>query len=211
MKTLIINGSPKEENGNTAIFIKEFLAGTGNDYEIRCSMSSDPQELARYLEQFDAVLFFFPLYVHSMPGNLQKVVEEMRLVSERKYLGFIEQHGFVEAKQSEYLQASCKQLAKRLGYCYLGYVTRGNAAGVYMMPETANKELFQQLRQLGKVYAKTNTFDQHTVRELATPYKVPRSMKIVSALKLDKIMWKRMLKSNRATEIALDRPFLEKS
>lgn len=47
MKTLIINGFPKESRGNTKMFIRQFLLGAGQNYPVHYAVKESAHELAQ--------------------------------------------------------------------------------------------------------------------------------------------------------------------
>ena len=213
MSVLIINGSPKGENGNTEVFINQFVQAM----KIPCKMSYAAKEdslyLAEYMREFDTVLFAMPLYVHAMPGIVMKIIEQLQPAGEAgQSIGFIVQSGFVESAQSEYLERYLSVLTKSLNYTYLGTVRRGGSAGVYMMPEQMNQKLFKQLHTLGEHFEQTGSFDMEIVREMAKPHKLSkgksRFMQFLAVLGLgDTMFWNMMLKKNKAYERRFDKPF----
>jgi len=77
MNTLIINGSPTRQNGNTEVFIRQFLMGAGRDYPVRYAAKEPAEDLARAVTHAGTLLIFMPLYVHAMPGVVMKLFELM--------------------------------------------------------------------------------------------------------------------------------------
>ena len=94
--------------------------------------------------------------------------------SEGKYIGFIVQAGFIESAQHKYLEPYFKDLARQLNYGYLGTVSKGEAAGLYMYPKMF-KKLLKSLNDLGLAYEKTHAFDKEIVRRLGKPYELSKS------------------------------------
>lgn len=84
------------------------------------------------------------------------------------------------------------------------------AAGIKMMPEKANKQLFEQLRSLGVQFSKSNQFDKALIRQLEIPIVLSsnkiRMYNILSSLRFMDIMWFVMLKQNHAFQKRRDRP-----
>lgn len=215
MKTLIINGSPKAQNGNTEIFIKKFINGMKSPCEICYAAKEDRLQLAKYMKEFDTIIVFMPLYVHAMPGIVMKLIECMEAASDGgKSMGFIVQSGFMESAQSKYLERYLSVLTKNLNYTYLGTVIRGGSAGIYMMPEKMNKRLFKQLSTLGEHFEINGTFNIQIVEELASPNKLSKGkcklLQFLGRLGLsDNIFWNTMLKNNNARDKVFDKPFID--
>lgn len=214
MKTIIINGSPKgnTKNCNSRIISEVFVQSMKVPCETRCIADSNPEELAGYLEEFDAVIFVLPLYIHAMPGIMMNFIEHMKPTkAKEKSLGFIIQAGFVETAQQKYVERYFESLAKQLNYQYLGTVMKGEAAAIYMLPKMFGKVL-RRFNELGKIYEKTGKFDQEIVTALRKPYELTkfqaRLFQLCCDLGLNNIAWHSRLKKNNAFDKRLDRPFL---
>ena len=213
MKTLVINGSPTAKNGNTEVFIKQFIAGMKVPCEICYVAKEDSLQLAKHMKQFDTVIVAMPLYIHAMPGIVMKLIECMEPASDDgKTMGFIVQSGFMESAQSKYLERYLSALTKRLNYTYLGTVIRGGSAGIYMMPEQMNKKLFLHLRMLGEHFESNGSFHIEIINDLAKPNKLSkgksRLLQFSHKLGLgDNMFWNMMLKKNNALGRKFDKPF----
>lgn len=215
MRTLIINGSPKAKNGNTEIFIREFVKEMKAPCEICYAAKEDSLQIAKYIKQFDTVIVAMPLYIHAMPGIVMKLFECMESTSDvGKSMGFIVQFGFMESAQSEYLERYLSALTKKLNYTYLGTVRKGGSAGTYMMPEKMNKKLFKRLRMLGEYFEVNNSFHIKLVKELAKPNKLSkgksRLLQFLCELGIgDAMFWNMMLKNNNALDKKFDKPYVD--
>ena len=213
MKTLIINGSPKGKDGNTKIFIDRFVRGMKAPYEICYAVKEDPLQIAQYIQQFDSVIIFMPLYVHAIPGIMMKLIECLEpALEDGKAMGFVVQSGFMESAQSKYLERYLSVLSKNLNYTYLGTVIRGGSAGTYMMPEKMNKKLFKQLSGLGEYFDSNNSFVVEIVSEMGKPNKLSKSkskqLQFFSKIGLGEAMfWNMMLRQNNAKDKRFDKPF----
>lgn len=214
MNTIILNGSPKgnSANSNSRIFAENFVSNMKNPCEIKCIANSNPDELANYIQSFDAIIFILPLYIHAMPGIVMKFIEKMKpAAAEGKHMGFIIQAGFMETSQERFVERYFSDLAKQLNYNYLGTVSKGEAAAVYMYPKMFKKVL-KQVSDLGVAYEETHTFDKEIVEKLGKPYELSKStlrmLRIVKKLGLDNVGWHKFLRKNNAMDRRLDTPFL---
>ncbi|MDF2892010.1 MAG: hypothetical protein K0R80_2377 [Clostridia bacterium] len=214
MNTIILNGSPKgnSQSCNSKIYAEEFIKNMKNPCEIKCIANTDPKELARYVESFDAIIMILPLYIHAMPGIVMKFIERLeRTTTEGKYIGFIIQAGFMETAQEKYVERYFADLAKQLNYNYLGTVSKGEAAGTYMFPKMFKKVL-GLVADLGVIYEETHAFDKDIVKKLGKPYELSKSqlrlLKLVHMIGLDNVGWHKFLKQNNAFDKRLDKPFL---
>ncbi len=213
MNTLIINGSPKAEKGNTEYFIREFMKDQKTVYEVRYAAKEDSLFLANYLETFDTVIFAMPLYIHAMPGIVMKIFECMRQVKEEhKSIGFMVQSGFAESAQSKFLERYLEVFSRRLGYYYLGTLIKGSCAGIYMMPERFNKKLFLGLNRFGINFEETGEFDQELVKEFGKHYKFTkvqcRFFTFLQKIGLESnLFFNMMIKQNNAYDQRYNQPF----
>lgn len=214
MKTIILNGSPKgnSKNSNSRIFAEEFVKNMKNPCKIKCIAKDDLKELAGYVAGFDTIIIILPLYIHAMPGIVMKFIEELEpATSEGKYIGFIVQAGFIEIAQHKFVERYFEDLAKQLNYSYLGTVSKGEAAGIYMYPRMFKKVL-KSLADLGMAYEETHAFDKEIVKRLGKPYELSkfqlRILGLVNKVGLSNVGWHKMLRKNNALDKRLDRPFL---
>lgn len=214
MKTIILNGSPKgnSKNSNSQIIANEFVKNMKNPCKIKCIASIDPKELPQYIEEFDSIIIILPLYIHAMPGIVMKFIENLKpAATKEKYLGFIIQAGFMETSQHRFVEAYFKDLAKQLNYNYLGTVSKGEAAAIYMFPKMF-KKILKLINDLGAAYEENHAFDKEIVKILCTPYELSKSklrfLKLADKIGLSNLFWNRTLKKNNAFDKRLDRPFL---
>lgn len=214
MNTIILNGSPKgnSKNCNSQIFAEEFVKNMKNPCEIKCIAKADSEELAQYVKNFDTVIIILPLYIHAMPGIVMKFIEKLKPADDRgKYIGFIIQAGFMETAQERFVERYFENLAKQLNYRYLGTVSKGGAAPIYMYPEMFKKVL-KLVADLGTIYEETHVFDKDIVKKLGEPYEISKSMLLLlnaaNKVGLGNVWWHKFLKQNNAMDKRLDRPFL---
>ena len=216
MNTIILNGSPRGQKGNSEIFIRHFISGMKSPSEVKYISKEDPRTLAEYVKDFDTIIFVLPLYIHSMPGVTMRFIECLQPaeISENKSIGFILQGGFPESSQYKYVEKYFGALSEELNRTYLGTVIKGNSAGTYMMPSFMTKKLFKSLKRLGEIYDKTHTFDSAIIEEFKKPYELKgftlAKMNFATKVGLNKVFWDKFLKENGALDKCLDRPFLEK-
>lgn len=214
MKTLIINGSPKAKNGNTEVFIQQFIKGAGTPYEVCYVVKEDSQQLAEYMQQFDTIIIAMPLYIHAMPGIVMKLIGCMEPAKDTgKSIGFIVQFGFMESAHSKYLEKYLSSLARHLNYSYLGTVVRGGSSGISMMPDKMTKKLFNQMQMLGEYFEKEGSFDKEIMDEMAKLIELSkgksRMFQFLSRIGIgDSIFWNQMLKKNNALDRVYDKPFI---
>ena len=214
MNKIILNGSPKgnSKKSNSRIFAKEFVKNMKSPCKIKCIAKNDPKELAQDVEKFDTIIIILPLYIHAMPGIVMKFIEELKpTTTEGKYIGFLVQAGFIETAQHKFLERYFEDLAKQLNYKYLGTVSKGEAAGIYMFPKMFKKVL-KLISDLGVEYEKTHAFDKEIVNKLAQPYELSKFklwfLRLVNIVGLGNVGWYKVLWENNALDKRLDKPFL---
>ena len=213
MNTIFLNGSPKGKNGNSEIFTRQFFKDMKDLYEIKYIVKENAEQLAKYVESFDAIIIFMPVYVHAMPGVVMKFIEHLKpAVISGKAMGFIIQAGFPETAQEKFIGNYFSVLAKELNYEYLGTVSKGDAADTYMKPKFMVKKLFKQLNDLGRIYEKTGAFNKEITEKLGQPYQLTklqaRFFQFMYQSGIDKIGWHKFLNGNYAYDKRLDRPFV---
>jgi hypothetical protein len=157
-------------------------------------------------------LTFLPLYIHAMPGKVMKFIEEIEPADgNNKRLGFIVQAGFIETSQHYFLERYLKDLTRQLNYHYLGTVSKGEAAGIYMYPKMFRKVL-RQIADLGTVFEKTQGFDPGITEALAHPVdlskKQLRLLTFIDKIGLANIGWHSKLRKHGTLKRRLDRPYL---
>ena len=210
MKTLIINGSPNGERGNTEMLSREFTKGMQAGPEVRYVAREDAAALAEYMQSFDKWLFFFPLYVNAMPGIVKRLFEQLQPNPE-KSVGYFIQSGFEEAAQSDYLVTILNNFSKRMGYQDLGIIVAGGMAGVRYMPPQMNRKTFEHMQRAGKLYEQTGKFADESIKHFGHLYryteKKAKRNQLMRKLGIANIWWNSMLKKNKAYQKRYDKPF----
>ncbi|MCG2730260.1 MAG: NAD(P)H-dependent oxidoreductase [Acetobacterium sp.] len=77
MKTLLLNGSPRADHGNTQLFIDHFQSGLTQPLPVRYILRENPEKLALAMKDYNTILLVMPLYIHAMPGIVMKLFEEL--------------------------------------------------------------------------------------------------------------------------------------
>ena len=130
MKTIFINGSPKQRFCASAYFLflqKLFTGGQQVTEKLRT-----PQDHERILAQLpgaDAVVFCLPLYVDSIPSHVLRFMEKMEAFCKEKSLHLhvyvIANNGFIEGRQNEPLMQAFEHFCTRSGLTWGGGVGIG--------------------------------------------------------------------------------------
>ncbi len=211
MSTLIINGSPRGKSGNTEVFIRQFILGAGQEYPVRYAANEPENALLESAAQAETLLIFMPLYVHAMPGIVMKLFEQMKPAKTGQKIGFVVQAGYIEGAQARFLVRYLNAFADRLGYENLGVITKGDAAGVAMMPAFITKKLFQRLQALGAHYSQFGQFHKETAALLAGMYEIPhhkaKLYEFFNRTGINHLFWHKFWRDNGVFEQGLNRPF----
>ena len=216
MKTIVINGSPKGKNGNTEIFIHNFMKDMKQEVEVKRIIEEDYEELANLVKDYDSIILALPLYIHSMPGIVMRFIEHLEVNNSNrpKYMGFILQCGFPEGFQCKYLESYFESLAIELNMNYLGTLIKPEAAGINVMPKFMTKKLFENLKKFGKIYEETFKFDKEIKEKLKQPYEIKgfklKLINLAKKLGMMDIMWNKFLRKNKAFEERYQTPYCSK-
>jgi len=213
MSTVLINASPKGSgtNCNSEILAQAFRGGMRCPCDLRHLAGSNLESFAQEMRSYDNILFMLPLYIHAMPGLMMRFLSIMPKACDGQSIGFIVQAGFIETEQQKFVVRYFEAYARRMGYQYLGTVTKGEAAGIYMFPKMFRKVL-AAFSELGRAFEETGAFDRELVAKLGAPYCLSKGqlllLRAVTRIGLNDIGWHRMQKQNGAYERRLDRPYL---
>lgn len=215
MSTLFINGSPKGKKSNSYTFIEQISAPLQFPYEIRTLASLNTKLLADEIEEYETIIIVMPLYIHTMPGIVKELFEEMKVNKKQgRRIGFIVQAGFEESETAKYLVNYLEVFVRRMNYEYIGTIVKPGAAGLALMPRFMFKKLLNQLTQLGVEYNQTQTFSKEMIETLGNPYVLSeKQVKLLGRRPvkwLNKQGWHHFLRKNNAYKERLDRPYLLK-
>ena len=106
MKIAVINGSPKKSDSASATLLKDLKTCFPKeisfiDYDLRVSTISP--EIIEEFNQFDALVFAFPLYVDGIPSHLLSClceIETYGIENKAIHVYAIANCGFYEGKQN---------------------------------------------------------------------------------------------------------------
>ena len=212
----LFNGSPRGRKGNTPIFLSEFAKGFGGESQVHHLIHA--KQVDQHVQAFaeaECAWLGFPLYTDAMPGIVKNFIDALQPLVGRKNnppLGFTIQSGFPEGLHSRYLERYLEKLAARLGSPYLGTIVRGNGEGVRLMPEAANRALFDGLQALGAGLAREGRLDPQILARISQPERYPAYLgpvfKIFLRLPASHSYFDAMLRQNGAFERRFARPFL---
>lgn len=220
MNCLVINGSPRGKNGNSAIILDWFIKG------IKEQVSTEPEII--YLNQIskhdsyidkilinDAILLIFPLYTDSMPGLVMAFFEKLEALKGKlvgKKIGFIVHSGFPEACHSRAVEKYLCHLAFLLGAHYSGTIVMGGSEGIKTTQGKALEKRSQAFNRLGRIFINDSSFPEPLIKEIAGAERYPKFVLFILSLlcRLGVInsYWDKELKKNNAYKRRSDKPYL---
>lgn len=219
MQLAIFNGSPRGKNSNTKVLLDQFISGykASGEGTVSTNYLLQQKHIKEYAQMFkdaEVVFLAFPLYVFTVPGIVQKFIEEIgNFDGSGKRILFLVQSGFPEACQSDTVKKQMELLAKRWNMENLGIIIKPGAEGVRLMPKIMTKKLFKQINSFGQQLAQTGKLNEADLKKIATPYKFSKSkiifQKLLQKIGLTNLYWNINLKKNNAFEKRFDAPYIE--
>jgi NAD(P)H-dependent FMN reductase len=222
MNLHIFNGSPRRKKSNSKILADHFLQGYRDvlSDEVPVHYLASIKKSHEHIEAFkkaDTVLFILPLYTDCMPGIVKIFLEQIsgQEGMANKSIGFIVQSGFPEVHHSVFLEKYLHKWTQRMQCHYLGTVIKGGVEGIQVQPPRWTRKLFGLFHDLGKVFARTGSFDKDIMKKLATPYALSAGrrllFRILAVTGLTNYYWNMKLKQYDAYGNRFDRPYSEES
>lgn len=181
---LLLDGSPRGARSNSA----KMLSHVAEGWERAGGGAPEVLHLARPADYRRAVVAFgeagrdatvllgMPLYTDQTPGLVKEYVEALARYVGRQdapTMGFLVQSGFDEACHSRPVEAYLAKLATRLGCPYAGTIVRGGGEALQVMPDEANKKMWERLRRLGESLERDGVFDAEGLRVFAGVERLP--------------------------------------
>lgn len=206
MRLLIINGSPKLGQNNTAVLLESFVEGfketKGNEVDIlRMNNEQVCKNAIVDFELAEMILIGFPLYSYAMPAGVKSFIEGLEPLLGRcqgKKVGFLVQYGFIEAVHARPLEMYLEHISKSLCCDYLGTIIKGGCDGL-----SKNKNGYKKFRrgiyEIGKYFGETGKFNQIQIDAYAAPEKQKKQNRFLVGIALkiiNKVFWEKSLKNN---------------
>jgi len=219
MKLIIVNGSPRGKNGNTASVLNSFIEGfrlnKKNSYELFYLKKDSYQAISQALKKSDTFILSLPLYISSMPGMVKEFIEHLSPLcsnDSNPAIGFIVQSGFPEAIQSRCLEKYFEKLSVRLNCTYLGTIIKGDC-GSALANSKRKGPLLSSFYDLGKTLGRSGSLDADIIRELAQPEQISKKMQIkmnfLLRLGVFDGHFNNKLRGNNAFEKRLNMPYID--
>ncbi len=219
MKRLLLNGSPRGNDGNSRrllSWIAEGLAQAGISTPPTIDLAPEPV-LASHRQAFldaDEVVFAFPLYTDAMPGIVKAFFEAVASDPsplQGKRVAFVIQSGFPEAVHTEVLAAYLARLCQRLGFRHLGTLRRGGIEGIRIMPARQVAKVAARFRVAGKELGETGAFSGELIARMAGPRRLGVwgrvGVRLLLFTGLGNFYWNTRLKQHGAFARRFDAPY----
>lgn len=194
-------------------------AGTDAPASVEVLHLAQPADFERAVDAFvraETVVVAMPLYTDAMPALVKTYIEKLAPNVGRSgnpRLGFLVQSGFSEALHSRPLERYLEKLAHRLGCPYAGTIVRGGGEVLQMMPDEANRRLWDDLRGLGASLAREGRFDPGLLGKVARTERysavAAAALKLGLGLRPAQFYWNGRLKKNGAWKRRFAAPYAE--
>lgn len=175
MKTVLINGSPKQKDSASEVILsmlKNYLSGEVIEYAWNKKTVTDA-EIETLLES-DAVVFAFPLYIDSIPSHLlyclMQVEEYAKKFGNKKMpmIYVVVNNGFFEGKQNRLAMECMEHWSKRCGFRFgqaLGIGGGGMLNAIKGVPDGygPKKRMSAYLMEMGRNITEQKSGENHTL------------------------------------------------
>jgi multimeric flavodoxin WrbA len=208
---IIYNGSPRKSGSNSAIFLEKAAEVFADKVEIRDLKERNKwDEWAGSFKHENNVMFFLPLYVHSMPSHVMGFIEKLQ--ASEGSISFFVQSGYPESRQSHYLEAYYEQLALRLGRIYIGTAIKGGLDGLQRRTAAQQEKILEPMIKIIRDLIYEGYYNPAFIRQLANPVRLGFAseilLKLLSRFGIINASWDQNLKDNNAYEKRFDRPYI---
>ena len=141
MRIALINGSPKIQNSASGTLLedlKKYISERAEIVELRLSKKTISEEQLEELNNADAWVFSYPLYVDGIPSHLLSYLiqlEEVHLQNKNIHIYGIVNCGFYEGNQAELALKVLHNWCKKAGFIWGCGIGIGGGGGLAMMPK----------------------------------------------------------------------------
>lgn len=174
MRIALINGSPKVKDSSSGSLLedlKKFLTEKSEVTEIAMHLPNVSEETIKELNNADAWVFAYPLYVDCIPAHLLSCLvqlEETGCYNRDKYIYGIVNCGFYEGIQTAPAMDVLRNWCVKIGFHWGGGIGVGGGGGLAMMsgpePDKGPKAPINKgLGELAEKILKCGTQENHYV------------------------------------------------
>lgn len=175
MKLLAYSGSPRGKTSNTIQMLNRFTEGftsiPGNSADtFHVHLKTRTFESLKKIGEADLILIAFPIYFHSMPGQVKEFMEAVPNCSKSgQTMVFLIQCGFPDTAQCLPMQRYVDKWARRKGYRVHGTIVKGFGPSLEAMPASSNKKWLNQIFGLGQHAGNGQPFPERILHALSAP------------------------------------------
>lgn len=221
MKLFAINGSPRGKGSNTyrmaAPFIEGFTSVPGNEAEA-VHVQHQTRLMRSYdrIAESDLILLAFPIYFHSMPGQMKEAMESLpHAARPGQAMVFLIQCGFPDTAQCRPIERYAAKWAERKGYRVYGIIVKGFGPSLEAMPPGMNTKWLKTIQTLGHCAGSGLPFPEPMLEELRAPRTFSPGlllfMRILAALGIMDLYTRKRLRDNHVKlRDSYAKPLLEK-
>ena len=174
MRVALINASPKVKDSASGALINDFLSCAHGKYECRVitmNKPSLPEESLAILEECEAWVIFYPVYVDGVPGHILsclRALEERREELGSKHIYAVPNCGFHDGRQCEPSIEIIGHWSRRAGHSFCGGVGIGGGGALtallHMKPgdkpsSRVDKSLFRLAENVAELKKAENIFE----------------------------------------------------
>ncbi len=214
MSLMIFNGSPRGVNSNSNVIASWFQEGFEETTTVYLNKVKQHETYIKESNEFEKLLFVFPLYVDGMPGHVKYFFEQMNTQKEifrNKEVTFIIHSGFSEAIHSKNLEKYLHRFADLMSMKNYGVIIIPGSEGFRLMHPKMTAKKAEKVARIGEMYRLTKPFPDAVKESLEGPLvqsKPQRILfKILSFVGLTNFYWNSQLKKNNVYEKRFDAPY----
>ena len=197
-KTVLLNGSMRSRNGNSAKLAKQLAAKLNKEAESidLKDYLKDLSGLVKKLEEAHAIVFCIPLYVDGLPSQVIRLMEkfEQEYSGGKKKIYVLANMGLYESSQLVNLFSAVTQWSRRMGFDYCGGlgVSAGELLGGLMEMIPFGKGPIKRTSEGMDLLARAINSESKTYDIYAEPNGFPKWLFI----RIANINWDRTAKKN---------------
>ncbi len=196
MRIALINGSPKRKNSASEILLNDLKTFITYDYsEFVFNTSTISDDFIKELNSFDALVFFFPLYVDGIPSHLLSCLcqlEDIGIANKSIRVYGVANNGFYEGIQNDVALEILENWSNKMGLMWgMGIGFGGGESLVTMQNipsgEGPKKPLSMAFKELATIIGTKSSAENNYIQ-----IQMPRNTYKSSA----EMLWKNLIREN---------------
>lgn len=182
MKLAVLNGSPRGEKSNSLRMAQWVLGPESKEKITNINKPINHQNVIEETLKADTLLFIFPLYVDSMPGQVKaffELMEKNKVNYKEKSVSFIIHSGFPERVHCYNLMSYLEYFSEMMEMNYLGTVIMAGSESLQMAPDNFYRRQLPLFRSLYSFLERGEKIPEGITKKLS---KTERQSKLASYL-----------------------------